>query len=562
MQKNVLTPFKKLISNKPKVNKMKKFFYLLIILAICNNVTMAQVPNKFNYQAVARNGQGQSLANANISLRLTILDGGATGANVYSEVKQATTNQLGLFTVAIGGAGASSTTGNFAAIDWASGNKFIKVEADPLGGINFSTLGNTELLSVPYALYAVNGKPGPIGPQGSQGQTGLTGAVGPQGTQGPIGQTGAVGPQGNQGTVGLTGPAGAQGNPGPTGATGATGSQGPIGLTGPAGTQGVPGPTGSVGSQGPIGLTGATGTQGPIGLTGLTGATGATGPQGATGAQGPQGIPGAGTVSGTTNFIGKFTSANVMGNSIMFDNGTNVGVGNTSPAQKLDVSGNLRVSGAIMPNGDAGATGEVLTSNGAGNAPTWQSLAAPGGGKFWIIPANNSRSTGSSSGRGGWNLDAGANLTTQTDSLDYGSTNESGTDFTISNPGITGNFITVNRTGLYHFEGVIRYFVTSNLSVNMLPRTTLDFLANQPSGADLNLILNEDPLDKTGGAETGNGANNYNSTVKFQFNIHLLAGTTCTFRTGLNLLRFPSGTDLIAMGVSQGGYISGYFIAE
>lgn len=240
----------------------------------------------------------------------------------------------------------------------------------------------------------------------------------------------------------------------------------------------------------------------------------------------------------------------------------NVGIGTTTPAQKLDVVGNLRVSGAIMPGGSAGTAGQVLTSNGTGAAPTWENMVAPGGGKFWIFPANNTRATGSFTGRGGWNLDAGAGLTTQTDSLDYGVTNESGTDFTISNLGLTANFITVNRTGLYHFEGVLRYFVTSSLSVNMLPRTTLDFLANPPTGANLTFILNEDPFDKTGGAETSSAANNYNSTLKFQFNIHLTAGTTCTFKTGFNLLRFPSGTDLIAMGVSQGGYISGHFVAE
>jgi hypothetical protein len=493
----------------------------------------AQVPNKFNYQAVARNSQGQSLANANINLRLTILDGGANGTNVYSETRQATTNQLGLFTVAIGSAGAASTTGNFTTIDWSSGNKFIKVEADPLGGNNFSVLGNTELLSVPYALFAVNGKVGPTGSQGIQGvqgNTGATGAAGPQGVAGPTGATGATGSQGPIGLTGATGPAGA------TGPTGATGLQGPIGLTGPAGP------------------TGAAGTQGPIGPTGATGATGATGPQG------PQGIPGAGTVSGTTNFIGKFTSANVMGNSVMFDDGTNVGVGTATPAQKLDVNGNLRMSGAIMPNGGAGTTGQVLTSNGAGTAPTWQNLAAPGGGKFWIFPTNNTRTVSSSTGRGGFSIDAGAGLISQKDSLDYGNTNVTGSDFTISNPGLTNNFITVNRTGLYHFEGNIRFFVTSNLSVAMLPRSTLSFSAD--GTPNLDILLMEDLMEKTGGAETSNPTNTYNYSGKFQFNVHLVAGTTCTFITGLNNLRYPGGTDLIALGVSSGGYISGHFIAE
>ncbi len=142
---------------------MKKVFLFSFII-VCVSIVNAQVPNQFNYQAVARNSLGQSIPNANINLRITILDGSATGTNVYSETRQTTTNQLGLFTAAIGGPGAVSTTGNFNTIDWSTGKKFIKVEADPLGGNNFSILGNTEMLSVPYALYAVNGKIGPVGP--------------------------------------------------------------------------------------------------------------------------------------------------------------------------------------------------------------------------------------------------------------------------------------------------------------------------------------------------------------------------------------------------------------
>lgn len=240
----------------------------------------------------------------------------------------------------------------------------------------------------------------------------------------------------------------------------------------------------------------------------------------------------------------------------------NVGIGNNAPTQKLDVTGNIRVSGAIMPGGTAGTAGQVLTSNGAGNAPTWQDLTSTGGGKFWILPANNTRATSSFTGRGGWNLSAAAGETSQDDSLDFGASNVSGSDFTISNPGLTNNFITVNRTGLYHFEGSLRFFVTCDLTVTMLPRITLDFLVNQPSSSDLSLVLMEDRMDKTGGTETGSGANNHNFTAKFQFNIHLQAGSTCTFRTGFNLLRFPGGENIIAMGVSQGGYISGHFIAE
>ncbi len=240
----------------------------------------------------------------------------------------------------------------------------------------------------------------------------------------------------------------------------------------------------------------------------------------------------------------------------------NVGINTTTPSEPLDVNGNANFRGAIKINGNSGNANEVLMSQGTGVDPQWRPTAYTGGGRFWILPTNNSRSTGSSSGRGGWVIDGAANQTSQEDSLDFGSSNEVGTDFTISNPSTTNNFIAVNRTGLYHFEGVLRYFATSTLSVNMLPRATLNFSANQPSGPDLNIILLEDPMDKTGGSETASSSNAYNYTAKFNFNIHLLSGTTCTFITGFNLLRFPSSTDLIAMGVSSGGYISGHFISE
>lgn len=121
---------------------MKNILLLLVVL-LTIKVTKAQVPNQFNYQAVARNSQGQGIPNASIRTRFTILDGSASGTNVYSEVRLLITNQLGLFTAAIGGSGATNVTGNFATIDWSTGKKFIKVEVDPLGGTSFLALGNT-----------------------------------------------------------------------------------------------------------------------------------------------------------------------------------------------------------------------------------------------------------------------------------------------------------------------------------------------------------------------------------------------------------------------------------
>ena len=51
--------------------------------------------------------------------------------------------------------------------------------------------------------------------------------------------------------------------------------------------------------------------------------------------------------------------------------GGNVGIGTTSPTQKLHVVGNIRFTGALMPNNLAGTTGQVLVSAGSGTSPTW-----------------------------------------------------------------------------------------------------------------------------------------------------------------------------------------------
>lgn len=49
----------------------------------------------------------------------------------------------------------------------------------------------------------------------------------------------------------------------------------------------------------------------------------------------------------------------------------NVGIGTALPSERLHVSGNLRFDGALMPAGNAGLAGQVLTSSGASLAPVW-----------------------------------------------------------------------------------------------------------------------------------------------------------------------------------------------
>ncbi len=255
---------------------MKKITFLVGALLLAGS-TFAQAPQKMSYQAVVRNSTNTLVINSAISMRVSILEGSSTGNAVYVETQSATTNGNGLATMKIGDG--TVVSGDFTTIDWSTGSYFIKTETDVTGGSNYSIVGTTELLSVPYALYAENaGTPGPVGATGATGNGIATTVDNGNGTftfnytDGSSfttsNLTGAQGVQGIQGAIGPQGPTGLTGATGAAGATGATGPQGPIGLTGPAGPtgpQGAIGLTGPAGANGPAGATGATGPAGPVG---------------------------------------------------------------------------------------------------------------------------------------------------------------------------------------------------------------------------------------------------------------------------------------------------------
>ena len=129
---------------------MKKTLFLLLI-SIVANITFAQAPQAFKYQAVIRDASGNILANQNVSFRISILQGSSNGTTVYSEEFSAVqTNEFGLINLNIG---TGSSSGNFNDIDWAQAPYFLKVELDENGGSNYSEISNAQLLSIPYALY-------------------------------------------------------------------------------------------------------------------------------------------------------------------------------------------------------------------------------------------------------------------------------------------------------------------------------------------------------------------------------------------------------------------------
>ncbi|MBE7442682.1 MAG: hypothetical protein HS119_09545 [Flavobacteriales bacterium] len=133
---------------------MKKFIFVFVLLLISVRF-YAQAPEKVNYQAVARNLAGAPLINQTINVKYEIRQGSTTGVVVYAENHVLTTNQFGLFTAEIGGG--TVITGSFPGIAWGTSPfyLFVEVDGDPMGV--------TQLLSVPYALYAKESGNGPAG---------------------------------------------------------------------------------------------------------------------------------------------------------------------------------------------------------------------------------------------------------------------------------------------------------------------------------------------------------------------------------------------------------------
>ena len=155
---------------------MKKLLLATLCILICG-LAFAQAPQKMSYQAVIRDNSGNLVTNQHISMRISILKETAIGSigqpsegrsragereslltdqtnnvEIYIETHSATTNANGLVSIEIGAGNA--TMGSFLAIDWSDGLYFIKTDVDLNGGTRFKTIGTSQLISVPYAMYA------------------------------------------------------------------------------------------------------------------------------------------------------------------------------------------------------------------------------------------------------------------------------------------------------------------------------------------------------------------------------------------------------------------------
>ena len=104
---------------------MKKTYLSLICFLLLSVYLFAQAPQKFNYQAIARDATGNLIANQSVSFRISIRPGDMSGMpDIYQETHLKTTNQYGQATLSIG-AGVV-VFGSFSSIAWGSSNYLIK----------------------------------------------------------------------------------------------------------------------------------------------------------------------------------------------------------------------------------------------------------------------------------------------------------------------------------------------------------------------------------------------------------------------------------------------------
>ena len=130
---------------------MKRIFTIIVAVFLTVSA-FAQSPEKMSYQAVIRNSSDQLVVNQSLGMQISILQGSTSGTTIYVETQTSTTNANGLVNIEIGSG--TNVSGDFTTINWANGPYFIKSEIDLTGSSNYTITGTSQLLSVPYALYA------------------------------------------------------------------------------------------------------------------------------------------------------------------------------------------------------------------------------------------------------------------------------------------------------------------------------------------------------------------------------------------------------------------------
>ena len=134
------------------MNAKKMLFAGVCLLAACfTQAQESQMPKAFSYQAVVRDNTGKVVADKQVGVKIEILKGSAESEEVvYSEMLTPKSTKTGTVNLMIGNGNATQ----FAAIDWGGNAHFLRISLSLDGGQNYKVVSTTQMLPVPYALYA------------------------------------------------------------------------------------------------------------------------------------------------------------------------------------------------------------------------------------------------------------------------------------------------------------------------------------------------------------------------------------------------------------------------
>lgn len=140
----------------------------IVSMVFAVSISMAQPPAAIPFQSVAKDPIGNPAQNRDVYTKVTIYQTSAIGGkNVWEETHVSKSDKDGIFTVYIGKGTKSATTtiSNIGQIDWGNGPFFLNVKVAVAPSIpavwwlpadNYVDLGTTQMMSVPYALFAGN----------------------------------------------------------------------------------------------------------------------------------------------------------------------------------------------------------------------------------------------------------------------------------------------------------------------------------------------------------------------------------------------------------------------
>jgi len=205
-----------------------------------------------------------------------------------------------------------------------------------------------------------------------------------------------------------------------------------------------------------------------------------------------------------------------------FTSNGRLGLGFALPSERLHVNGNINLSGLLKINGNAGTAGQVLTSNGASN-PAWENAALSNNIRFAV------------------------SFATGPTPLDYGQIIFTRYNLNPAEVVISPSAITINRSGLYHFDIGVAAELTFPSSPGSFPFFGLDFFYGPPQSLP---VIDDKPMYPTTGGHTSWIGNE-------KVSVELYVPAPATIRV-FHLFRGHSGSS----SYNVGGFIAGHLVSE